>query len=322
MTATPTDLPLHERPAGVMFHHFHGAGYPVSQGSISGEDLERIIVTIGPERILPAHEWGERTRAGALKAGDLCLTFDDNLLCQYRIALPVLKKYGLTAFFFAYTSVHQGVPERLEIFRHFRTVAYSNVDEFYKAFLSHLAEGAMADEVARAVRGFDADDYLPDYPYLSPSDKVFRYLRDRVLGRERYERSMDEMLEKTGFDYQKLLNLLWMNDEILIELDRGDHVVGLHSHTHPTLLGELPIEDQRAEYVANAMYLKRLFGRMPWAMSHPNNSYSRETLSVLSELGVEVGFRANMACPNNGALELPRHNHALLHRAIVAGQWS
>ena len=33
-----------------------------------------------------------------LEDTDVCITFDDNLKCQYEIALPVLDKYSLKAF--------------------------------------------------------------------------------------------------------------------------------------------------------------------------------------------------------------------------------
>ena len=41
-------MPAH----GVMFHHFHSAIHPAGQGSISGDELTRLIESLGPERIL------------------------------------------------------------------------------------------------------------------------------------------------------------------------------------------------------------------------------------------------------------------------------
>src|SRR4051794_18619226 len=93
---------------GIMFHHFHdddvdlegGIGHPAGQGSISADTLRAMIQSIGPTRILPAHEFLHRAVAGKLTDHHVCLTFDDNLMCQYDVAVPVLEEFGLTAFWF------------------------------------------------------------------------------------------------------------------------------------------------------------------------------------------------------------------------------
>ena len=50
------------------------------------------------------------------------------------VALPVLEKYGLTAFWFIYSSPFTGVMERLEIYRNFRSTMYQKVSDFYNDF--------------------------------------------------------------------------------------------------------------------------------------------------------------------------------------------
>lgn len=313
-----TTLPLAPIPAGVMFHHFHGGRFPLSQGSISAADLDAMIVAIGRERILSAREWLHRAETGALQAGDLCFTFDDNLMCQYEVALPVLRHHGITAFWFVYTSVNQGNPERLEIYRHFRTVSFPSVDAFYDAFNAFVAQRPEGDEVKAALALFDPDAYLADYSYLSRGDKVFRFTRDRILGRERYETIMDDMLVAHGFDMGALFDLLWMGDRHLSEMHAEGHVIGLHSHSHPTTMGDLAPDLQRAEFEANAAHIEQVTGERPRTVSHPNNSYSEVTLDILGAMGITLGFRANMTPVAPHALTLPRHNHALVHRAVQA----
>src|SRR4051812_45501260 len=114
-------------PHGVMFHHFHDATHPAGQGSISAGQLRHMIESIGPARILPAREFLWRAQHKTLRPTDICLTFDDNLRCQYDVALPVLREFGLTAFWFVYTSVLQGNVESLEIYRHFRMTQFVSV---------------------------------------------------------------------------------------------------------------------------------------------------------------------------------------------------
>src|SRR3990167_6501841 len=115
---------MHRRevPHGIMFHHFHGEGHYVGQGSISGREFEDILQFVGLKRILNPEEWLGRLETGQLKDEDLCLTFDDGLLCQFDVAFPVLEKYGLRAFWFVYSSVFEGKPSsKFEIYRVFRT---------------------------------------------------------------------------------------------------------------------------------------------------------------------------------------------------------
>ena len=79
----------HLGPYGVMFHHFHGRGHPVGQGSISASDLESIIRRLGRQNILDAADWMESALRMQLRKNAVCLTFDDNLRCQFHLGLQV-----------------------------------------------------------------------------------------------------------------------------------------------------------------------------------------------------------------------------------------
>ena len=106
------------------FHHFHDEKHPLSQGSMSIEDMDRMINYLDRDRILNADEFTQRYKENKLTSKDLCITFDDALLCQKDVALPVLDHYGIKAFFFVYSSIFNGKIESLEICRHFRTVLF------------------------------------------------------------------------------------------------------------------------------------------------------------------------------------------------------
>ena len=71
---------------------------------------------------------------GRLEQQHLCLTFDDALLCQYDIAKPVMDRFGITGFWFVYSSVFQGELEILEIYRYIRCVYFDTIDKFYVGF--------------------------------------------------------------------------------------------------------------------------------------------------------------------------------------------
>ncbi|CAN5456945.1 hypothetical protein BH09PLA1_BH09PLA1_14810 [soil metagenome] len=310
-------MPAH----GLMFHHFHDThDHAPSQGSIDADQLAAIIRSVGRARILPAIEFLDRAIAGKLGEHHVCLTFDDNLLCQYDLAVPVLEDFGLTAFWFVYTSVMQGNIERLEIYRDFRTRQFQTVDDFYAAFFIRVHETEFGRRTEGALRAFDPSKYLAAYPFYSEADRRFRFVRDEVLGTDSYALVLDAMMRDAKYDVRQAAKALWMGNGEVLSLHEAGHVIGLHSHTHPTRLERLSDDDQRYEYKSNHAHLTSLLGEPPLAMSHPCNSYSAATLEILRSMGIKLGFRANMQLnAGSGALEIPREDHAnLIQRATKA----
>jgi peptidoglycan/xylan/chitin deacetylase (PgdA/CDA1 family) len=303
-------------PHGLMLHHFHDARHPRGQGAIDAACFRKLLDGIGRDRFLPAAEFRRRALSGELAEGDLCITFDDALRCQYDVALPVLREFGLTAFWFVYSGVFEGHREPLEVFRYFRTVAFPDVDDFYAAFRTAVQSSAHAALVERESRNVDFAAYLSEVGIYTTPDRWFRYLRDRILGPARFNEIMWQMIADAGYMDSIPASLLWMDDACLRELSQEGHIIGLHSYSHPTLLSMLPPDQQRDEYERNAAHLTKVTGLRPDTVSHPCNSYGPETLSILESLGVRLGFRANMAKRDYSILELPRIDHALLVREL------
>lgn len=291
-----------------MFHHFDGGVHPKGQGAIDVDEFRRLLDWFGLGRIIPADQWLARFRNGSL-SGELCLTFDDNLRCQYDVALPVLDELGLNALWFVYSSPVQGIAERLEVYRYYRTVAFDDVEDFYAEFSKALEAGPHAAEVERALAGLDPDAYLTQYAFYTTGDRWFRYLRDRVLGPERYFATMDAMVE--DWDAGKdLLGLLWMAGDAWRDLSDRGHVLGLHSHTHPTDISALPLDAQLDEYRTNQASIAAETGQEATTVAHPASSYTADTLEVLRSLGVDVGFTTIGPPKFDPRMEIDRHDHA------------
>lgn len=284
---------------GLMFHHFSGEGHPVQQGSLSADDLRRII-----EKRKPAHarEWVPQMPRPVL-------TFDDGLLCQRDIAAPVLKEYGLTAFFFVYTAPLVGVVSRLELYRRVRTTMFPTVDDFYDAF------GPVRD----ATPG-----YLAEHTYLSKRDRDFRFYRDLWAPHGQYDTRMEAVIRTLAHEGKVPPTDLWMSAEDLRALAAEGHIIGTHSHSHPTMMTKLLPEAQEIEYATSTWVLERILGVRPTAMSHPCNSYTAHGLDYLWSLGYTLGFRATPgtvdlmthAPLNLGPLEVPRIDSADLLKEI------
>jgi peptidoglycan/xylan/chitin deacetylase (PgdA/CDA1 family) len=303
-----------------MFHHFHGRPHPIGQGSISAQQFADLLDFVGLSRILPAEEWQARAVSNRLMPEDVCLTFDDNLMCQFEIAVPVLRQFGLTAFWFVYTSVVEGKIEALEVYRHFRTTQFESVESFYESFFEAIEDSPEASPVGDALSFFVPATYLSAFPFYSDSDRKFRFVRDEVLGPLRYAAIMDRMIAAVDLSNEQLAQGLWMGAAQLRSLHREGHVIGLHSHTHPTRLGRLSRNEQRDEYGRNQSRVAEVVGRAPAAMSHPCNSYNESTLMILRDLGIRVGFRANMQLLTDyidRGLEHPRQDHANLMKEMA-----
>jgi peptidoglycan/xylan/chitin deacetylase (PgdA/CDA1 family) len=265
---------------------------------------------LGRDRIVNAGDWLKLALDGKLAEDQICLTFDDALLCQYDVAIPVLRRLGITAFFFVYSSVFQGGLETLEIYRYFRTTAFDSVDGFYDAF-SAVTDRLYPGLYSRALQGLDIESYLADFPFYTRGDRVFRYIRDNALPAGGYDAVMNALIADAGFKTKDIVSRLWMTNAHLLDLKSSGHIIGLHSYSHPLKMERLSATQQTEEYDRNRMHLADLLGSSPVAMSHPCNSYNDATLDLLRKLGIRIGFRANMSeIPHRSALEYPRQDHA------------
>lgn len=296
---------------GVMFHHFHSNDHPCGQGSICAQDLENMIHFLGRDNILNPEQWIDRATRNLLTETDICFTFDDTLRCQYEIALPILERHNIRAFWFVYTSVLDGQPEKLEIYRYFRTVKFKDFNAFFESFMATLNRSSYVNRIQQALASFDERTYLTQFPFYSKNDKQFRFLRDKVLGSESYNKIMDRMIKESNFDTDSVQRNLWMDVECIKTLSLKGHVIGLHSHTHPTQLESLSDFDQQKEYETNLSHIVRITNQHPVVMSHPCNSYNETTLKILRGLGVKIGFCSNMKRSKfESELEIPREDHA------------
>ncbi len=282
-------------PHGIMFHHLHGGRHYKGQGSLSQEDFEDILRSVGLDRILDPHEWIRRLNGGQLTEGDLCISFDDGLLCQFDIALPVLEKYNLKAFWFVYSSVFEGDPgSKFEIYRVLRSKFFKNLDDFYQVFFEKVFGSEFGDKTRASLKDADLQEAKRIRPFYTADDIRFRFIRDQVLNPREFEMIADAIIEDCGISFSELSKDLWMTNDNLAYLSSHGHNVGLHSYSHPMVFANLSAEEQYDEYFRNYGHIKRVTAQSPVAMVHPANSYNDDTLRVLSRLGISCGFRSDM----------------------------
>ena len=180
---------------GVMFHHFHNHAHNKIQGSISKNQFIKKITFLKKNYVLNnADVYIEKILNKKFTAKDICLTFDDSLKSQIDIALPILRKEKIKAFFFIYTGVFENNPDNLEVFRYFRNTKYQNINFFYKDFFKQFNFYYPQDFLIFQKKF--TNKYLCQYKIYSLSDRKFRFCRDKILTKDSYDSLMFKLMKK------------------------------------------------------------------------------------------------------------------------------
>lgn len=277
---------------GLMFHHFHDLkNYKKTQGSISKDELYKIIKFVGIKNILTPIKFIELLNINKLKKNHLCITFDDGLRSQYDIALPLLEDLNLKSFYFIHTSHFDGTPDFLEVFRYFRNFFYDNVDDFYSDFFreSKLNMNKIKTQFKENIK-----NNKRHFKFYSLNDVIFRIARDKILTKKQYESVMFELFSLKKFNYKLISKKLFFNKSQIKTLNELGHEIGLHSSTHPTNIKRMSNKDQKKEYFDNYNNIKKIINKDIFSMSHPCGRYNKYTLNLLKDLKLKIGFKNNM----------------------------
>ena len=310
---------------GIMFHHFHdNKKHPSSQGSINKEEFNKIINFIGRKNILDADIFFEKFQNKKLKEREVCITFDHGMKCQIDIAVPVLEDHKIKSFFFPHTSIFEGMLD-LEVFRYFRTNFFENMDEFYKSFYEVFDQNLTTFFKNHTQ---EIDETKKKFPFYSYEDIKFRLVRDKILTQKSYEKIMILMISAKKINHKELHKKINFQKDDLININNLGHLIGLHTHSHPTLLEKSSYDEQKKEYEKNLSIIANILDKPKSEiqyMSHPSGSYNDDTLKILKELGVKLGFTQIMSIDpnkgmkkiNNSSLEIAREDHANILKRII-----
>ena len=305
---------------GIMFHHFHSASHTARPGSISENQFDRMVGFLQKRfRILSPEDFLISLKRGSLQDNQIVLTFDDALQSQADVALPVLEARGIRGIFSVYSSVFSNKPDPLEVFAAFRADFFDDFEEFWERFFAHM--GAEEPHKLKVLEENYPADYLALFPFYTSAERKFRFVRDEILGPVRYAELMWSLIQATpSFILDEVVSSLWMTKEGVQSVSHLGHSVGLHSHTHPTRMDQLPVAEQEDEYKTNKAWIESELNLTPQFVAHPCGRYSRETISVLEDLGVQAGFRSTLTSgPYGTVLEIPREDHANVIREMEAG---
>ena len=310
---------------GIVFHHFHDNKiHTKSQGSIDKDDFYKIINFIGKNNILDADIFFEKFKNDKLKENEVCLTFDDAIKCQFDVALPILEELKIKSFFFVSTSIFSDNPDNLEIFRFFRTNYYNSINEFYYNFYKVLDKDLKLFFQKNVNK---INEIKNNFPFYSIEDIQFRMVRDNFLTKNEYEENMFRMINEKKLNYKDFYKILFFHKNDLQTLNSLGHIIGLHSHNHPTLIEKLSYKEQKYEYEKNLSSISNILNKPKneiKCMSHPCGSYNADTLEILNQLGIELGFKQTMRVEHekgmkkidNSFLEISREDHSNIYKKI------
>ncbi len=297
----------------IMLHHLHNNSilFPKSQGAITADEFSDMIIFCQKKYdILSAKDWLYAFTNGKLKENQVCLTFDDGLKAQYELALPVLKAHNLTAFFFIFTEPLEGKIPELELYRHFRTICYQDIEGFYQDYFGLLVEeNLLVNDFKTIVKEFEESNYLINFTFYSYNDRLFRYIRD-ILSMKQYALLMDKLMAVKNYDKIEHSKHLYMSEEEIKKIALEENLIGLHSHSHFMNLENMNFEEQKKDYYKNYQILSELVGEIS-ACAYPCNCHNEDTFKILEELGIKVAFNSCMH-QKKGKYSVPRIDHAYI----------
>ena len=300
-----------------MFHHFKGGKHIDGQGAISQDQFQQIIDYLRLNyNLIGANEFSYKVENNLLKTEDVVLSFDDGLKCQYDLALDVLDQNNIDAYFFIYTGMLDGVGIELEVYRDFRSRSFHDFDDFFQLFF-RMTSDIFNKEKMTTIK-LCASNFLKEHSLYTENDRIYRFIRDKVLTKVQYEEILNSMMVSKGYRIENYVQNLFMTEDNILDLSNCGHLIGLHSYSHPTMIHELSHTQQEYEYSKNMEKLSEICGVKIKSMSHPCGRYADHTLEVLKKLGITVGFCSLMSKnQSKTVLELPRNDHMNVYRETL-----
>lgn len=287
----------------IVFHNLHNQNSIKLNGSISENRFKKIIMYLKKNyNLIDADIYLKKAINNKLKKNDVCLSFDDGLKSQIEIALPILQKYNLKAFFFIFSESLENKVSSLELYKFFRSTKFNKINDFYREFSLMSEKYCKLNSVKKQ---FNINNYLIEYKFYTKSDRFFRYLRDKILTGKEYNLIMNQMMTDRKFKSNLIAKKLYLSVKDLKVLHRDKHIIGLHSHSHPTNMEDGDYDYQYKEYQKNKNIIEKYLNTQIKVMAHPCGKYNEQTIKVLKKLKIKVGFGININ-NNKNLLKLSR----------------
>lgn len=272
----------------LIYHRVLAAPDPLLYDVVDAEVFERHVKMLSEDfNVLPLAEGCERLSGGTLPPRAASITFDDGYADNERIALPILKRYHLTATFFIATAFSgNGIMFNDVVIESVRAAQEGTHD------LSPLGLGlhTLNDSVTRRAT---VDALLAQLKYRPPIERL-------TLVKQISEQ----------FNCELPTDLMMTESQIKRLHDAGMGI-GAHTVNHP-ILSSLDEKDAYREIVNGKDHLEEIIAAPISLFAYPNGKPGVDYAPRDVELVKKAGFKAAVsttsgtASRTSDAFQLPR----------------
>lgn len=298
---------------GVMYHNVGSAADGCIAGvpSLSAAEFEKQLdVICSMADVVDVGDFFCGDRAGAREK--VLLTFDDGLLCHYRVVAPILQRRRLAGVFFIAADVLES-----------RTVLDVHRIQFLLARRGAEIEQQIREHLLGAIAPWrlTADQVAVTYPGLL----LNRYDGGDVALIKKYLQVLIPVTERRGIISEAIEKFfgagagprwddVYMDRDQVSDLAKAGFGIGGHSASHPWMayVGR----EQLVEEVGASMTLVRSFDQPVAMFCYPYGSYSGDAIKEVERSGFECAFsvesgrvsdyqRQRFALPRIDTVDLP-----------------
>lgn len=242
--------------------------------------------------VLPLDEALQRLSNGTLPERSVAVTFDDGYVDFYRLALPILRAYGIPATVYLttyYSGNNRPVP---------------GITAAYMVWKSRNFKGPLT-----SVPGFEGVRLESREDRRAVSDAIGHYFtEERSLPPADKHHMIDELARELNFDItvfkrRRLMHVMTSDEAQKVAAAGID--IELHTHRHWTPRDEGLI---RREILDNQERITEITGRVPRHFCYPSGIHYPELLPWLRKLGITSATTCEpgLATANGDPLLLPR----------------
>lgn len=241
---------------------------------------------------------------------NIVITFDDGMKCQWDFAIPWLEEVGVKAIFFVHSQPLIDGYDKLVCIKRFSSEFFISREEYYESFDYFLKNQAnkFNDIIC-------PESFLSEYSFYTMKDKRYRYIRDFLLSPNIYFSIIDSMMKYKGVNYADFSDEnSFLQKKHIRQISQMGHIIGLHTHTHPTNISRLSYSEQEYEFVRNKQIIEDITSQRVVAASYPCGRYNKDTLNILKKIGIVCAFTSSVHSSDSNPLTLPRQDSALVFK--------
>ncbi len=257
----------------LIFHRVLPQPDPLFPDEVCAERFDRICGWLARDfSVLPLDRAVALLREGRLPARAAAITFDDGYADNHDLALPILRRHGLTATFFIATGFLDGGRMWNDtVIEAMRLTRSDEVDLGSAGLqgLGSLRTSTLAERRQAINQILDAAKYMPTAQRLQAVARV---------------------AQAAG---APLPEDLMLRSPQVTALQAAGMVIGAHTVTHPILAG-LGAEEARAEVESGRSRLQELTQKPVTLFAYPNGrpgqDYNQATVALVRELKFDAAF--------------------------------